>query len=64
MTLIAYHNGRVFRVRARTRRMASPPPGFKRVWEEHQVWEGRKIVFRAGTEKEAKAWIEKQPRRA
>ena len=50
--LVAYHNGKIYKVRERTRAGR----------RETQVWLGRKIVYRTDTEEQAKDWIEGQPR--
>lgn len=49
-----------FKIRTRTRRQWSPPPGMRQVWDEVQVVEGRKVVHRCGLESEALAWIARQ----
>jgi hypothetical protein len=46
-----------FRIRERERRCASPKEGLKQVWDEAQVWEGRRIVARFDLVEQAERWI-------
>lgn len=49
-----------YKIRTRTRRLSSPPPGHKQMWEEVQVVLGRRVVHRCDLETEAMAWISRQ----
>lgn len=44
------------RIRPRTRRCASPPPGMRQVWEEFQIVQKRRVLYRGDTEEEAAKW--------
>ena len=46
-----------FIIRRRERRCASPKEGLRQVWEEVQIVDGRKILFRCDTEEQAARWI-------
>ena len=49
-----------YAIRTRTRRLASPPEGFRQEWDEVQVVDGRKVVYRCGHDEEARRWIARQ----
>ncbi|MDU4254529.1 hypothetical protein [Pseudomonas sp.] len=46
----------------RTRRQASPPRGMKSAWEEWQVVDGKRVVSRHDTERQAREWADKNPK--
>lgn len=48
-----------YTIRKRQLRNASPKRGMKSAWEEWQVLDGRRIVSRHDTEKQANEWVEK-----
>lgn len=51
-----------YTIRMRTRRQASPPRGMKSAWEEWQVVDGKRVVSRHDTERQAREWADKNPK--
>lgn len=49
-----------YTIRPRKRTESSPQRGLKSSWVEWQVVQGRRVVYRADTEAQAKEWIAQQ----